>query len=36
MRQWTIKRLVEHAMKCEGDEGRVRAGAAGAKWRVHT
>ena len=27
---------VEHATHCEGDEGRVRAGAAGAKGRVHT
>ena len=33
---WTIKWPVEHAVNCEGDEGRVKAGAAGAKWGART
>ena len=34
MHQWTINWQVEHTMNGEGNEGRVKSGVAGAKWRA--
>ena len=36
MGQWDIQWPASHERNREGNEGRVKAGAAGAKWRVHT